>query len=360
MNVAMPLKGNAIRFGRRGTVAAGVFVAVTVFVVGLLWAKWLPYAAKATAAHRTHHWSASSILTVGGVRAGDGPSWHAAATFFHAYLWSIWPALVAALLISASVQALLPPSWLPRALNRRRPLFSAVAGGAAGMPSMMCTCCAAPVAVTLRRNGITPAAAIAYWLGNPLLNPAVLVFLLFVAPWQWSLTRLIVGLAAVLGIAAVVGVISRAPGGEPEPLARDGEATARPRGFVRALLWLGVFLLPEYAVLVLLLGAFRGVLLTLGQPAHRGVLAGLLIVAVVAIAGTLMVIPTAGEIPILLGLSLLGASSGTIGALLITLPAVSVPGAAMVARTFGWKAVATATGGVIAAGLAGAAVLSLL
>ncbi|OBI33712.1 permease [Mycobacterium sp. E1386] len=363
--MAMPLEGNAIHAGRRGNVAIGVFVALALFVAGLLWAKWLPYAGKAAMAHRTHHWSGSSVLTVGGVQPGDRPTWHAAATFFHAYVASIWPALVAALLISASVQALIPRSWLPRALNRQGRLSSALAGGVAGMPSMMCTCCAAPVAVTLRRNGVTPAAAVAYWLGNPLLNPAVLVFLLFVAPWQWTLARVVVGVATVLGVGAAVGWLSRpsdpdptAPGAIPTPV--DDRSAGTPRRFVRALLWLALFLLPEYAVLVLLVGAFRGYLLALGQPAHRGLLLGLLLVVVVTIAGTLMVIPTAGEIPILQGLALLGASSGTIGALLITLPAVSVPGAAMVARSFGWKTTATATGMVVAAGLLGAAVLSLL
>lgn len=354
----MPLKGNAIHTDRRANVAAGVLVALALFVVGLLWAKWLPYAGKAATAHRTHHWPGSSVLTVGGVHPGDRPTWHAAATFFRAYVASIWPALVAALLISASVQALIPRSWLPRALNRHGRLSTALAGGAAGMPTMMCTCCAAPVAVTLRRNGVTPAAAIAYWLGNPLLNPAVLVFLLFVAPWQWSLTRAVVGIATVLGVGAAVGWLSGPAGGPAPATARpvDDESTGRPRRFVRALLWLVLFLLPEYAVLVLVVGALRGFLLTLGQPAHHG----LLLVVVIAIAGTLMVIPTAGEIPILQGLALLGASSGTIGALLITLPAVSIPGAAMVARSFGWKATATATGMVVAAGLLGAAVLSLL
>lgn len=361
----MPLKGNAIHADPRGNVAIGVFIALTLFVAGLLWAKWLPYAGKAAGAHRTHHWSGSSVLTVGGVHTGDRPTWHAAATFFHAYVSSIWPALVVALLISASVQALIPRPWLPRVLNRHGRLSSALAGGVAGMPSMMCTCCAAPVAVTLRRNGVTPAAAIAYWLGNPLLNPAVLVFLLFVAPWQWSLTRLVVGTATVLSVGAAVGWLSRPSGRGPTPPRAmappaDDESAGRPRRFVRALLWLMLFLLPEYAVLVLTVGAFRGFLLTLGQPAHRGLLLGLLLVAVVAIAGTLMVIPTAGEIPILQGLALLGASSGTIGALLITLPAVSVPGAAMVARSFGWKATAAATGVVVVAGLLGAAVLSLL
>jgi uncharacterized protein len=347
------LKVNAIR--------TGVLVTSAVFVAGLLWAKWTPYAAKTLKAQRTHHWPGKSILSVGGVRAGDGPTWHAATTFFHAYFSSIWQALVVALLISACIQALMPRSWLPRALNRRRLISSGLAGGVASMPSMMCTCCAAPVAVTLRRNGVSPAAAIAYWLGNPLLNPAVLGFLFFVAPWQWTLTRVVVGIAAVLGVAVAVGLVTRARGsGQPLPGAvtasGDDEATAPARTFARALLRLCLILLPEYVVMVLVVGACRGWLLTLSQPAHHG----LLVVVLAAVAGTLIVIPTAGEIPILQGLALLGVSSGTLGALLITLPAVSVPGVAMVARSFGWKVVTTTTAAVIVAGLLGATVLSLL
>jgi hypothetical protein len=34
--------------------------------------------------------------------------------------------------------------------------------------------------------------------GNPLLNPAVLVFLCFVVPWQWTVTRAAVGVAVVV------------------------------------------------------------------------------------------------------------------------------------------------------------------
>ena len=45
---------------------------------------------------------------------------------------------------------------------------------------------------------------------------------------------------------------------------------------------------------------------------------------------------------------------------MITLPAVSIPGAAMVARSFGWRAIAATTVVVIAAGLVGATVLNLL
>ncbi|GBG38209.1 permease [Mycobacterium montefiorense] len=350
----------APRLQGRGRVATGVLITSAVFVVGLLWAKWTPYLAEALAAQRTHHWPGSSILGVGGVRAGDAPTWHAATTFFHAYFASIWPALVVALLVSASVQALVPRSWLPCVLNRRRIVSSALAGGVASMPSMMCTCCAAPVAVTLRRNGVTRTAAIAYWLGNPLLNPAVLVFLFFVAPWQWTLTRAVVGVATVVGVAASVGLVTGAwEAGHrvPEAVApSEAESAGAASRFVRSLLCLCLVLLPEYAIMVLVVGASRGWLVTLTQPPHQG----LLIVLVVAIVGTLIVIPTAGEIPILQSLALLGASSGTLGALLITLPAISVPGVAMVARSFGWKAIATATVMVVMAGLLGATVLSVL
>jgi uncharacterized membrane protein YraQ (UPF0718 family) len=76
-------------------------------------------------------------------------------------------------------------------------------GGLLSTPSMMCTCCTAPVAVTLRRRGVAIAATVGYWLGNPLLNP-VLVFLLFVAPWQWTVTRGVVGAVTVIAGAVLV------------------------------------------------------------------------------------------------------------------------------------------------------------
>ncbi|MBX7453794.1 permease [Mycolicibacterium sp. 3033] len=340
---------------RRATFA-GAAVTVLVAVAGLTWAKWMPYVGKALHAARTGQWSGSDILHTGGLTAGDGPSWHAATTFFTTYVGAIWPALVVALLLSACVQAFLPPTWLPTLLNRRHPVSSAAAGAAAGMPSMMCTCCAAPVAVTLRRNGVDQAAAVAYWLGNPLLNPAVLVFLALTAPWQWTVTRLVVGVAAVIGAAMVVARFTRRVD-QPDTDVPQHVSKGRPAAlrFLIALTRLCVVLVPEYLVMVLAVGAFRGWLLTVVDPAHRS----LLVVIAAAIIGTLIVIPTAGEIPILQGLALLGVSSGVLGALLITLPAVSVPGIAMVVQTFGRRATVLITAVVVTAGLVAALALSI-
>jgi hypothetical protein len=50
-----------------------------------------------------------------------------------------------------------------------------------------------------------------------------------------------------------------------------------------------------------------------------------------AVAGTLFVIPTAGEVPIVQAMRALGMGAGPAGALLMTLPPVSLPSLFMVA-----------------------------
>ena len=347
----------------RRIAAAGVLLALVIAVAALLWAKWLPYGAKVTALGQTHTWSGTSILTVGGVSPGDAPSWSAATSFFGTYLQAIWKALLAALLISAAVQAFVPRAWLLRLLNRPGRLRSAAVGGLASTPSMMCTCCTAPVAATLRRDGVSPAAALAYWLGNPLLNPAVIVFLALVAPWQWTVTRVVVGVVVVVGGSALVArfaaprelPVAQVTGAPATPPA-DWFATA-PERFARTLGRLLVTLVPEYLVVVLVVGGFRGWLFPLGgSTVHTGVL----VVVVAAVVGTLLVIPTGGEIPVLQGLALAGVSLGGIGALLLTLPAVSIPGIAMVGRTFGWRATWATAAVVAGGGVVAGVVLTLL
>lgn len=110
----------------------------------------------------------------------------------------MWRGFLVALLIAAAFDALVPQSWLLGVMNRRTRLGQAVAGGVAALPSLMCTCCSSPPAVGLRKRGASRTASLAYWVGNPLLNPAVLVFLFLVAPWQFGVVRVIVGAAVVV------------------------------------------------------------------------------------------------------------------------------------------------------------------
>ena len=53
----------------------------------------------------------------------------------------------------------------------------------------------------LRRSQASVGAALAYWLGNPILNPATMIFMGFVLGWRWTVLRLVVGIVLVFGVA---------------------------------------------------------------------------------------------------------------------------------------------------------------
>lgn len=335
----------------------GVAVVVVILVAGLAWAKWLPYASKAHDLSASGAWSGSAIFDAAG-RVGGTPSLSGAWTFTTTYFTAIWKALVVALLVAAGVDALIPRAWLLRALDRPGRLPQAVTGGLASLPSMMCTCCTAPVAVGLRRRGAPVTATAAYWLGNPVLNPAVLVFLALVLPWQFTATRIVVGLALVIGGAVLLGRLAPATAVPPR-LDRDDAVTlaAMPVHYLRSLVRLLLILVPEYVVVVMACGLLSPWLDDFGGLARDLGFAAVVIVAVVA---TLLVIPTGGEIPVIVAVVAAGAGTGVAGAVLIALPAVSLPSLAMVARSLGWRVTAAAAGLVALAGVAGGVVLSVL
>jgi len=353
--------------GRRAAlVSTGVFLLLA--VVLLTWAKWHPYAARVGQLAGTHAWSGSAIAESAGIAPGSAPSLAAGWRFTLAYGAAVWKALVAGLVLAAAVQTLVPRRWLLGLMRRRSAGSSAVVGGLLSTPSMMCTCCSAPVASALRRGGVPTAGVVAYWLGNPLLNPAVLVFLALVAPWQWVVTRLVVGLVVVVGGSVLVARLTddRLPsaaagavGAGSDPTAAEHEAPDREGGarrFLPTLLRAAVVVGLEYAVVVLLVGTLSGWLFPLGGSERSWGAAGVLVALVV---GTLAVVPTAGEVPVTQGLAAAGAGSAVIGVLLVVLPAVSLPSAALVVRALTVRVVlATAAvvvaGGLLAAGLLGA------
>ncbi|GAB2596660.1 permease [Microlunatus antarcticus] len=336
----------------------GLAVLVSVAAVGLSWAKWLPYAQRAGAVATSGSWKGSSLLTTG---AGENP-FARAWDFTLTYGSAVWKALLVALVVATVLDVLVPKQWLVRVLGRRTPLGGSAAGGLASLPGMMCTCCAAPLAVTMRRAGVPLPAALAFWLGNPVLNPAVLVFLALLAPPSWVLVRVGVGLLLVLGFSALVGVALTRRGGRTAELPAAEEAVRAadeplvwrevPRRLLVRFARLAVVLVPEYLVVVFLVGLVGA---TLGDLLGHG---GALAVLLAALIGVVLVLPTAGEIPILLGLAAAGASLGVLGALLIVLPAVSLPSAVMVGRALGWKATAATAGATVVAGLLAGGILA--
>ncbi len=334
---------------RRSATVWPVVVFMGLALAGIFVAKWSPYFVKAFSVAASHTLGASMVT--GAHRAAPPVGIAAAVSYAEAYVKDIWIAFIVGMVIAAGIESLLPDGWLVKLMGRANWGAAGVAAAAA-VPSMMCTCCSAPIAVSLKRQNVSTGAVFAYWVGNPVLNPATIVFMGFVLGWNWALLRIVMGVLLVAG-AAYIG--NRwATRAEAAAVAQQVDVSAptptgsRPARFFKALGRLARTLIPEYLIIVGVLGAIRAVLFpamgpALGQSA--------LLFFGLAIAGTLFVIPTAGEIPIVSSLMSYGLSSMAGGALMMTLPAISLPSMAMVSQAVSKADLARLAALVLLAGL---------
>jgi uncharacterized protein len=310
----------------RKNILLGSLTLLVVIIGGLYVVKWDPYFHKALSAASSHSIGESIVSSKGATP--PTPSLAAALDYAGSYFLAVWKALVLGLLVGSGVQALLPREWLTKALGKAG-FGSTTMAAALAVPSMMCTCCAAPVTVGLRKCRASGGAAAAYLVANPMLNPATIVFMGFVLGWQWSALRIAVALILVFGVAFLADRlapgetdVTRTPevaGAESMEASEQGSPFVR---WVKTLAKMSIVLLPEYAVVVLALGAARAFIfpyvdVTVGSS--------LLLAVWLAIGGTLFVIPTAAEIPIVQGSMSAGLGALGAGVLLTTLPAVSLP-----------------------------------
>ncbi|WP_338463993.1 permease [Franconibacter daqui] len=301
-----------------------------VLIVGLWYVKWQPYYGKAFTAAQTHSIGKSLLA-----QPETNPL-RAALDYAMVYFLAVWKAAVLGVLLGSLIQVLIPRDWLMRTLGQAR-FRGTLIGTLFSLPGMMCTCCAAPVAAGMRRQSVSIGGALAFWLGNPLLNPATLVFMGFVLGWHFALVRLLAGLVMVPGVAWLVqrwvkddgAPTLTLPESQPQPqgafLARWGKA-------LWTLFWNTI---PVYVLAVLALGAAR---VWLFPHVDGDVGNTLMWVIAMAIVGCLFVIPTAAEIPIAQTMMLAGMGVAPALALLITLPAVSLPSLIMLRKAFPTKA----------------------
>jgi uncharacterized membrane protein YraQ (UPF0718 family) len=328
----------------------GIIVFLLIAVMGLFYVKWFPYYNRAFVA-QSHHSIGHSIL-MGDAAQAPTPSFQSALDYAWAYGKAIWQAMVLGLLLGSAVQELLPRRWIANVLGKTR-FGSVVAGGLLSIPGMMCTCCAAPVVVGLRKSHASVGAALAFWLGNTILNPATLIFMGFVLGWQWTGLRLGLGLMMVFGIGYWV---NRAVRPEEAQIAKaqldlslaDPDQAPSFSRWLKKLGSMTVRLIPEYVVLVLLLGAARAWLFPHISPAIGNQLGW---IVAMAIAGTVFVNPTAGEVPIIQAMLSLGMGVGPAGALLMTLAPISLPSLVMTRKAFPPRVIAGVVAAVVAIGI---------
>jgi uncharacterized membrane protein YraQ (UPF0718 family) len=306
--------------------------------IGLYYVKWSPYYLKSFVA-AAHHNIGASILD-----DNPGTPVAAALTYAKAYFLAIWKAAVLGVILGSLVQVLIPQDWLLRLFGRPG-MASTLRGGLFALPGMMCTCCAAPVVVGMRRQQVSAGAALAFWIANPVLNPATLVFMGFVLGWGFTALRIVAGVALVLGVSLIAQRVA-GPEGIPEAaLAAAADASTPDTEnilirWMRKLWQLSLSTIPVYVLAVLALGAARVWLF----PHIDGAMGhSLLWLIALTVVGTLFMIPTAAEIPIVQSMLTAGLAMAPAVALLMTLPSISLPSLLMLRKSFNANVLVTVT-----------------
>ncbi len=124
------------------------------------------------------------------------------ATVFVAICVQALPFLVLGTLLSAAIAVLVPASFLERALPRN-PALAVPVAGVAGAVLPGCECASVPVAGGLMARGVAPAAALAFLLSAPAINPVVLTATAVAFPGHPEMV--LARFTASLGTAVVMG-----------------------------------------------------------------------------------------------------------------------------------------------------------
>ena len=329
---------------KRMIALAAVFVIIT--IAGLSYVKWWPYYDKALAAIEKHTIGSSIIPSA--KPDASASIWQASWDYSVTYFKAVWKAALLGMIVGAMVQVLLPVNWLMRVMGKMS-FKSTVVGGVASLPGMMCTCCAAPIASSMRKRNVSVGAALAFWIGNPTLNPATLIFMTFVLSWKFTVLRVAFGLILTFGVSYLANRFADRKRLDELPMTQDmKQAETAERGpFARRWLksFAGMFIriVPIYLITVYVIGLLQNVL----DPSW--VSESVIAIIVCAVIGTLFVIPTAAEIPIVQ--SFLAFGTGPASALLLTLPSISLPSLLLVSRAFPRKVLLFVAGSVMVLGI---------
>jgi len=221
--------------------------------------------------------------------------------------------------------------------------------------------------VGLRQRRVALAPALAFVMAAPSLNVATITFIGVALGWRFAVLRVAAAIIGVVGLsllaARVAGkqstkldvALDVEPGAEAS--SRTGVAGWLAR-WLLACLKLAAVLIPVYVVMVLVIGFARAWLFPIAGAAGWG--NGIVALILIALAGTLFVIPTAGEVAIVQALLAVGLAIGPAAALLITLPIISLPSLSMLRTAAPTRALLAIAGGVWALGIVAGLLAMLL
>ena len=140
--IALIVWAAAEKFPRDKLLSAwgGIVFFFALAIVGLFYVKWSPYYAAALVAAQDRTLDASIVS--GNLPASPEVSLQAGFAYSIAYFKDIWEALLLGLALGAGIKVLLPRARLSQFFAGSKGPLRATAFA---IPSMMCTCCGAPM-----------------------------------------------------------------------------------------------------------------------------------------------------------------------------------------------------------------------
>jgi uncharacterized membrane protein YraQ (UPF0718 family) len=152
-------------------------------------------------------------------------------TIFLAVMIQAVPFLVFGVLLSSAIAVFVPASFWTRALPRQ-PRLAVPVAGIAGVVLPGCECGSVPIAGSLIRRGVTPAAALAFLLAAPAINPIVLTATAIAFPNNPGMVvaRGVAGLVVALVVGWVWLAVGK-PGWIRLPHRPDLEDSSKARAF---------------------------------------------------------------------------------------------------------------------------------
>jgi uncharacterized membrane protein YraQ (UPF0718 family) len=145
---------------------------------------------------------ATAVFLLAGTQWLNQPAVQAWRTVCLAITVQALPFLLLGTVLSGAINAFVPADLFTRVLPKR-PALAVPVAGAAGAVLPGCECASVPVANSLIRRGVTPAAAFAFLLSAPAINPVVLTATAVAFPGSPAMVA--ARLLASLGTAAVMG-----------------------------------------------------------------------------------------------------------------------------------------------------------
>ncbi|MFI6979383.1 permease [Embleya sp. NPDC050154] len=254
------------------------------------------------------------------------------ATVFVAISVQALPFLVLGTLLSAAITAFVPPSVFTKVLPKRQSLAVPVAG-AAGAILPGCECASVPVASGLMARGVAPAAALAFLLSSPAINPIVLTATAVAFPKQPEMV--LARFLASLGTAVLMGWLW-ARFGRPEWI----KVMRRPHDHGGSGKWENFRLALQHDFLhaggFLVIGALTAATLNVTVPKHViDAVSDSPWFAVLALAFLAVVLAVCSEADAFVAASLIGFSPTAKLAFMVVGPMVDVKLIALQSGTFG-------------------------